>query len=136
MSQTLPRPVATPTTAPYSSLVRTAAGVCLVLAGLTNGLSQYVGHLVIGDLDFSEQIRWGADHPVFQRAEQSLLVVSALFLPLGLLGLAQVTRWRSRRLTLVAVPLFLSGMWGFHDVMTMGYVTGRSRPRWSGWRTP
>jgi hypothetical protein len=135
MSQTLPHPVAAPATAPYSALVRTAAGVCLVLAGLTNGLSQYVGHLAIGNLGFSEQIRWAADHPAFQRAEQSLLVVSSLFLPLGLLGLAQVTRWSSRRLTLVAVPLFLWGMWGFHNVLTMGYVSGTVAPPLVGLET-
>ena len=47
-------------------------------------------------------------------------MVSALFLPLGLLGLAQVTRWSGRRLTLVATPLFLWGMWGFHNVLSDG----------------
>ena len=128
MTHTIPQPDTATASAPYSGLVRTATGLCLVLAALTNGLSQYVGHLVIGDLDFSEQIRWGVAHPGFQRIEQSLLVVSAMFLPLGLLGLAQVTRRRSPRLTLVAVPLFLWGMWGFHNVLTMGYVSGTVAP--------
>ena len=99
-----------------------------MLAALTNGLSQYVGHLVIGDLDFSEQIRWGAEHVAFQRVEQALLVTSALFMPLGLLGVAHVTRWRARRLTLVAVPLMLWGMWGFHNVLAMGFVSGTVTP--------
>ena len=129
MSQTLEHPVATSTPAPYSRHLRVAAGVCLVLAALTNGLSQYVGHLVVGDLDFNDQMRWGLEHPGFQRAEQSLLVVSALFLPLGLLGLAQVTRWSRPRLTLVATPLFLWGMWGFANVLSMGYLAGTVAPQ-------
>lgn len=129
MTDTIQHPVAAPAQAPYSSLVRRAAGVCLVLAALTNGLSQYVGELVTGNMDFTEQLAWGVDHPVLQRTEQSMLVVSALFMPLGLLGVAQVTRWYSPRLTLVATPLFLVGMWGFANVLSMGYLTGTVAPR-------
>lgn len=117
---------------PYSALVRKAAGVCLVLAALTNGLSQYLGHLVIGDLDWVDQVRWGAENHVFQRAEQSALLVSALFMPLGLLGLAQVTRWSAPRLTLVATPLVLWGMWGFHNILAVGYVSGTIAPQLLG----
>jgi hypothetical protein len=116
--------VAAPTTAPYSSLIQKATGVCLVLAAVTNGLSQYVSHLVIGDREWIDQIRWGADHLAYLRAEQLTLIVSALFMPLGLLGIAQVTRWSSRRLTLVGTPLMLWGMWGFHSILTGGYIFG------------
>jgi hypothetical protein len=129
MSQTLETPATTTTAPPYSSLLRVAAGVCLVLAAVTNGLSQYVGHLVVGDLDFTDQMRWGLDHPGLHRAEQSLLVVSALFMPLGLLGVAHVTRWSARALTLVATPLVLWGMWGFHNVLSMGFVSGTVAPQ-------
>lgn len=129
MTQTAQHPTTAPAAAPYSSLARRAVGACLVLAALTNGLSQYLGHLVIGDRDFSEQIRWGAEHLAFQRAEQMALVASALFIPLGLLGLAQVTRWTAPRLTLVAVPLVLWGMWGFHNILAMGYVVGTAGPQ-------
>ena len=124
MTQTVQPAAVTPTEAPYSSLVRRAAGACLVLAGLTNGLSQYVGHLVAGDLDWVDYLRWGADHLGFLRAEQLTLMVSALFMPLGLLGLAQVTRWTSPRLTLVGTPLMLWGMWGFHNILAGGYLFG------------
>ena len=116
------------TTPPYSRAVQLATGTCLVLAGLLNGLPQYLTTILAGDMDFSDQIAWGASHEAAQTTEQSLLVVSALFLPLGLLGLAQVTRWHSRRLTLVAVPLVLWGMWGFHNVLAMGYVAGTVAP--------
>src|SRR5688500_14692148 len=84
MSQTIEsRPIAPAApAAPYSRALQLAAGVCLVLAAVTNGLSQYVGELFTGDGDFSDQIRWGAEHVAFHRTEQILLVVSALFMPL------------------------------------------------------
>ena len=45
-------------------------------------------------------------------------------MPLGLLGLARVARHRSRRLTAVATVLVVWGMWGFHNVLAMGYAAG------------
>jgi hypothetical protein len=129
MSETVQTRPTTPTAAPYSSLIRVAAGVCLILAALTNGLSQYLGYLVIGDRDWVDQVRWGADHLTIQRTEQMALVVSALFMPIGLLALAQVTRWSSRRLTLIAVPLMLWGMWGFHNILAIGYIAGTAGPQ-------
>lgn len=124
MTQTVQPPVATPTAAPYSSLVRKTAAACLVLAALTNGLSQYVAHLVAGDRDWVDYLRWGAENLAFLRTEQLTLMVSALFMPLGLLGLAQVTRWSAPRLTLVGTPLMLWGMWGFHNILAGGYLFG------------
>lgn len=124
MTHTIEPPVTTPTEAPYSSLIRKAAGVCLILAAAANGLSQYVAHLLAGDLDWVDYLRWGADHLGFLRAEQITLIVSALVMPLGLLGIAQVTRWSAPRLTLVGTPLMLWGMWGFHNILTGGYLFG------------
>ncbi len=120
-------PTAT-TPPPYSRAIQVAAGLSLVLAGLLNGLPQYLTEVFTPDLGFSEQIAWGATHELAHRTEQTLLVVSALFLPLGLLGLAQVTRWSAPRLTLWAAPLLLWGMWGFHNVLAMGYVAGTVTP--------
>ncbi len=130
MSQTLDSAPQAPVgqAPPYSRALQVASGTCLVLAALTNGLSQYVGDLLSGGGDFNDQIRWGAEHVGIHRTEQVLLVVSALFMPLGLLGLANVTRWTARRLTLVAVPLMLWGMWGFHNVLAMGFVAGTVTP--------
>lgn len=129
MTHTLEHPVTAPPAAPYSSLIKKAAGACLVLAALTNGLSQYVGYLVIGDLDWVDQVRWGADHLAFQRTEQMALVVSSMFMTFGLLGIAQVTRWSAPRLTLVATPLMLWGMWGFHNILAIGYLSGTAAPQ-------
>ena len=102
----------------------------LVLAGVTNGLSQYLTEVFTGGHDsFSDQIRWGADNPGVHQAEQFALVVSMLFLPIGLLGLAQVSRWRAPRLTAVGLALVAWGMWGFHNVRRHGLHRGFGRPR-------
>lgn len=132
MTTTAASAVAQPSTAPprppLSRAVQRVAGASLVVAGLLNGGVQYVGHLVIGDLTFSEQIRWGAEHPVFHGLEQALLVGSSLFLLIGLLGVAHLCRFRAPRLTAVATPLVVVGMWGFTNVLAMGYVTGTVAP--------
>jgi hypothetical protein len=127
-SITAPDTASDRTAPPYSRLVQVTAGACLVAAGLLNGLPQYLFSVLVGDLSFDEQIAWGATHETAQRVEQTLLLVSALVMPLGLLGLAQVTRWRAPRLTVVSLPLLLWGMWGFHNVLALGYVSGTVAP--------
>lgn len=113
---------------PLSRAAQIGAGLSLVLAGLLNGGAPYAGHLLMGDLDFSEQIRWGTEHPVLHQVEQSALLASLFFLPLGILGLAQVCRWRSPRLTATATVLALWGMWGFHTIIALGYTAGTVAP--------
>lgn len=116
-------------TPPYSNRIRTGLGLCLALAGVLNGGSQYVIELLTADqAEFSDQFGWGLDHPVLHQGEQFALVLSMLFLPLGLLALAQVTRWHSPRLTAVATVLFLWGMWGFANVISLGYAAGSVGP--------
>ena len=66
--------------------------------------------------------------PVLHQGEQFALVLSMLFLPLGFLALAQVTRWYTPRLTAVATPLVLWGMWGFANVIALGYAAGSVGP--------
>jgi len=102
---------------PLSRAARLVAGVSLVLAGLLNGGAQYVGHLVSGDPD--EWIPWAVDHPAWGAIEQVSTLASLLFLPIGLVGIAQVARWRRPRLTAVALVLSLWGMWGFHTVLAL-----------------
>ena len=118
-----------PDPAPLSRAVQIVVGVSLVTAGLTNGLAQYLGELLIPPLDdFTEQIRWGAEHPTVHVAEQTAMLVSMLVLPIGLIGLAQLTRWGAPRLTAVAAVLFVWGMWGFHNVVALGYAAGTVGP--------
>jgi hypothetical protein len=115
---------------PLSRATRIAVGLSLVAAGLTNGLAQYLGELYKPDDldDFSAQIRWGVDHAGVHVSEQTALLVSMLFLPLGVLGLAHITRWSAPRLTAVAIVLTAWGMWGFHNVVALGYGAGTVGP--------
>jgi hypothetical protein len=116
---------------PLSRLARLTAGASLVLAGLSNGLSQYLTAALTDANDgetFSDQIRWGVDHPVVHQTEQALLLASSLLLPIGVLGLAQVSRWRAPRITAVATALALWGLWGFHTVIALGYAAGSIAP--------
>ncbi len=116
-------------TPPYSTRIRTGLGLCLVLGGVLNGGSQYVVELLTPDHDeFSDQFRWGLDHPVLHQGEQFALVLGMLFLPLGFLALAQVTRWHAPRLTAAATLLTLWGMWGFANVIALGYAAGSIGP--------
>lgn len=113
---------------PLSRLAQLVAAVSLALGGLLNGASQYLVHLLTGDRDFSEQIRWAADHQAIHQAEQLALLTSMLFLPLAFVGLAHLSRWRSPRLTVTALALTMWGMWGFHTIIALGYAAGSVAP--------
>lgn len=126
VAPTGPAPVTVPP--PFSRALRVAAGLCLMAAGLLNGVPQAIGHVLTGGLSFSEQIAWGAGHAQAHGLEQTALVVSSLVMPIGLLGVAHVTRFRAPVLTAIATPLVLWGMWGFGNVLAMGYVAGTVAP--------
>lgn len=118
---------------PYSARIRQGLGVCLMFAGVLNGGSQYVVELLSPDHEtFSGQFRWGLEHPALHQGEQFALMASMLFLPLGLLAIAQVTRWHRPRLTVAATLLTLWGMWGFGNVIALGYAAGSVGPRTIG----
>src|SRR5687768_9755335 len=109
--------------------LKTVAGVCLVLGGLLNGLPQYLVELFSEDRgSFSEQIRWSVNHSGAHQAEQLTILISSLFMPIGLLGVAWVAHHYARRLTVWATVLTVLGMWGFHNVLAMGYTTGTVGP--------
>lgn len=114
---------------PFSRALQVTAGICLIAAGLLNGLPQFlVGFLTSGQESFSDQIAWSTSNPILHGLEQTALVVSSLFMPLGLLGIAHVCRFRAPVLTAVATPLVVWGMWGFGNVLAMGYVSGTVAP--------
>ena len=129
MSTITSKPIGQVRRQPQGVVLKRVAGVCLVLGGLLNGLPQYVVELVSGGHDsFSDQIRWGVDHPGIQQAEQLTMLVSSLFMPIGLLGLAWVAHHRARRLAGAAAALTVWGMWGFHNILAMGYTVGTVGP--------
>ncbi|HET6563610.1 MAG TPA: hypothetical protein VFG72_17205 [Marmoricola sp.] len=114
---------------PYSAVIRKGLGLCLVLGGILNGGAQYLVELLTPDHEeFSDQFQWGLDHPVLHQGEQLALIVSMLFLPLGFLAIAQVTRWHRPRLTVAATLLTTWGMWGFGNVIGLGYAAGSVGP--------
>ena len=115
---------------PRRATLKTVAGVSLVLAGLLNGLPQYLVELLTEDRgSFSDQIRWSANHAGVHQAEQLTILISSLFMPIGLLGLAWVAHHYARKLTVWATALTVLGTWGFHNVLAMGYTTGTVGPQ-------
>jgi hypothetical protein len=123
-----PPPALATTAPPFSQALRIVAGLALIAAGLLNGLPQALLTILTGDLSFGEQIVWAAEHPTAHALEQTALVVSSLVMPIGLLGVAHVSRFRAPVLTAIATPLVLWGMWGFGNVLAMGYVAGTVAP--------
>lgn len=110
------------TVPPLSRSIQRAVAGSLVLAGLLNGGLQYVDHLTAGDGEQRELIAWGLEHHAFRQAVWFGVMLSSIFLLIGFLGLAQVTRWHTPRLTVAATVLTVSGMWGFGNVLAGTYV--------------
>ena len=107
---------------PFSRSIQRAVGVSLVLAGLLNGGLQYVDHLTAGDGGRGEHIAYGLEHHAVQQAVWFGVMVSSLFLLIGFLGFAQVTRWHTPKLTAVATLFVVWGMWGFGNVLAGTYI--------------
>ena len=107
---------------PLSAWIKRGVGLCLVLAGVLNGGLQYVDHLRAGDGERSEVMAWGVEHHAAYQAVWFGVLASSIFLLLGFLGLAQVTRWHTPRLTVAATLLTVWGMWGFGNVLAGTYV--------------
>ena len=110
------------TVPPLSRSIRRGVGACLILAGLLNGGLQYVDHVTAGDGDRRTVIAWGLEHHASYQAVWFGVMLSSIFLLLGFLGLAQVTRWHTPRLTVAATLLTVCGMWGFGNVLAGTYV--------------
>jgi hypothetical protein len=107
---------------PLSRSIQRAVATCLVMAGLLNGGLQYVDHLTAGDGAKRDQLAWGIAHHAVYQAVWFGVMLSSIFLLIGFLGLAQVTRWHTPRLTVAATLLTVWGMWGFGNVLAGTYV--------------
>ncbi len=110
-------PLATP---PLSNLARRAAALGLILGSVLVAVPQYLEYLRAGDLEREQQIAWGLTHPGFYRIEWVGAMLGSFLLLLGFLGLWQLTRWHTPKLTVVGAAVLTWGMTGqlFSDVAT------------------
>jgi hypothetical protein len=111
----------TPVTAPpLSRAIQFAVALSLVLGSALVAVPQYVELLRAGNLERNEQIAWGLAHQGFSRAEWAAGMIGSFLLLLGFLGLWQLTRWHSPKLTAVGAVILTWGMTGqiFSDVGT------------------
>lgn len=118
-TQTL-TPTTTMTTPPLSRATQLAVALSLILGSALTAVPQYVEYLLAGDLEREQKIAWGLAHPSFYRTEWAAGMVGSFLLLLGFLGLWQVTRWYTPKLTAVGAVVLTWGMTGqiFSDVAT------------------
>jgi hypothetical protein len=113
-------PSAPVTTPPLSRVIQLAVALSLGLGSALIAVPQYLELLLAGDLDRLDQIAWGLTHQGFYRAEWAVGMVGSFLLLLGFLGLWQLTRWHSPRLSAVGAVVLTWGMSGqiFSDAAT------------------
>lgn len=106
--------------APLSRSIKFAVAASLALGSVLIALPQYLEYLRAGDLERDQQIAWGLSHQAFYRGEWVAGMIGSFLLLLGFLGLWQVTRWRSPKLTAIGAVVLTWGMTGqiFSDVGT------------------
>jgi hypothetical protein len=107
---------------PLSRPIRFTVAVCLCAASALTAVPQYVERLVAGDLDREEQIAWGLAHQGFYRFEWLAAMLGSFLLLLGFLGLWQITRWSTPRLTAVGAVVLGWGMSGQIFSETATYI--------------
>lgn len=107
-------------TPPLSRVTQLAVALSLILGAALVAIPQYFEYLRAGDLEREEQIAWGLTHQSFYRAEWAAGMVGSFLLLLGFLGLWQLTRWHTPKLTLIGAVVLTWGMAGqiFSDVAT------------------
>lgn len=106
--------------APLSRSIKFAVAASLVLGSVLIAVPQYLEYLLAGDLERDQEIAWGLSHQVFYRGEWVAGMIGSFLLLLGFLGLWQITRWRSPKLTAIGAVILTWGMTGqiFSDVAT------------------
>lgn len=106
--------------APLSRAVQMTVAACLTAGGLFTGGLQYLEYAMAGDLERTQQIAWGLSHHAFYRIEWLGGMIGSLLLLIGFLGLWQITRWHTPRLTAIGAVVLTWGMSGqlFSDVAT------------------
>lgn len=107
-------------TPPLSRVTQLAVALSLIIGSTLVAVPQYVEYLRAGDLERKQQIAWGLAHQGFYQAEWAAGMVGSFLLLLGFLGLWQVTRWSTPKLTAIGAVVLTWGMTGqiFSDVAT------------------
>ena len=120
MTHTSAAPPVVSTEPPLSRATQLAVAACLAAGALLIAVPQYVELAVAGDLERQDRIVWGLAHQGFSRVEWLAAMVGGLALLIGFLGLWQVTRWSTPRLTAVGAVVLTWGMSGqiFSDTAT------------------
>lgn len=105
---------------PLSRAAQLVVATCLAAGALLIAVPQYAEHVVAGDLERQDRIVWGLAHQGFYRVEWLAAMVGGFALLIGFLGLWQVTRWSTPRLTAVGAVVLTWGMSGqiFSDTAT------------------
>lgn len=108
------------TAPPFSAAIQLTVAAALAAGALLVALPQYVEHLLAGDLEREDQIAWGLAHPGFYRVEWVAAMLGGFLLLIGFLGLWQITRWSTPRLTAIGAVVLTWGMTGqiFSDTAT------------------
>jgi hypothetical protein len=108
------------TTPPLSRVTQLTVALSLILGSTLVAVPQYLEYLSADDLARKQQIAWGLSHQGFYRAEWAAGMVGSFLLLLGFLGLWQLTRWYTPKLTAVGAIVLTWGMMGqiFSDVGT------------------
>lgn len=108
------------TAPPFSRSIQFIVAASLAAGALLNALPQYVESLLAGDLEREDQIAWGLAHQGFYRLEWLAAMIGSVLLLIGWLGLWQITRWRTPRLTAIGAVVLTWGMTGqiFSDTAT------------------
>ena len=97
---------------PFSRLIRLTVAASLAVAAVLTAIPQYVESLRAGSLDREELISWGLAHQGFYRAEWLAAMLGSVLLAVGCLGLWQITRWSTPKLSAIGAIVLTWGMSG------------------------
>jgi hypothetical protein len=100
------------TAPPFSRTIQLTVAASLAAGALLGALPQYVEHLLAGNLERMDQIAWGLTHQGFYRVEWLAGMLGSVLLLIGFLGLWQITRWSTPRLTAIGAVVLTWGVTG------------------------
>jgi hypothetical protein len=97
---------------PFSRPIKLTVAVCLAVGAGLSAVPQYIEQLLAGGLEREDQIAWGLAHQGFYRVEWLAGMLGSCQLAIGFLGLWQITRWSTPKLTAISAVVLTWGMSG------------------------